>query len=140
MKPTHTTSTSALEEQFGRRVSARLSAGTGELPHDLAERLRVGRERAMAHRKEAPRPAMPTVVAGGIAARLGGLWWMRVGSVVPLVALVAGLIVISVMQDDNRADQLAEIDSALLTDDLPPAAFTDPGFAQFLKTSAMSER
>jgi hypothetical protein len=37
------------------------------------------------------------------------------------------------MQDDNRAEELAAIDSALLTDDLPPAAYTDPGFAQYLK-------
>lgn len=52
----------------------------------------------------------------------------------PLVALVVGLITISVLQDENRANDLAEVDAALLTDDLPPAAFTDPGFAQFLKT------
>jgi hypothetical protein len=29
---------------------------------------------------------------------------------------------------------LAEVDVALLTDELPPAAFADPGFLQFLKT------
>jgi hypothetical protein len=35
--------------------------------------------------------------------------------------------------DDDRANELAEIDSALLIDDLPPAAYADPGFLQFLK-------
>jgi hypothetical protein len=35
--------------------------------------------------------------------------------------------------DDFLAQDLAEIDSAILADDLPPAAYTDPGFAQFLK-------
>ena len=54
----------------------------------------------------------------------------------PLLALVAGLIAISVIQNDNRANELAEIDAALLTDDLPPTAYTDPGFAQFLKSNA----
>jgi hypothetical protein len=34
---------------------------------------------------------------------------------------------------DNRANELAEVDSALLIDDLPPAAYADPGFLQFLK-------
>ena len=29
----------------------------------------------------------------------------------------------------------AEVDAALLTDDLPPAAYADPGFAQYLKSS-----
>jgi hypothetical protein len=30
---------------------------------------------------------------------------------------------------------VAEFDQALLTDDLPPAAYADPGFVQFLKSS-----
>jgi hypothetical protein len=38
------------------------------------------------------------------------------------------------MQNEDRARELAEVDVALLTDDLPPAAFSDPGFLQFLKT------
>jgi len=50
--------------------------------------------------------------------------------------LVFGLIAINVIQDDKRANELAEIDAALLTDDLPPAAYADPGFSQFLKLSA----
>ena len=30
----------------------------------------------------------------------------------------------------------AELDAALLTDDLPPAAYSDPGFLQYLKAGA----
>jgi hypothetical protein len=63
-------------------------------------------------------------------------WWGRFAAVVPLMALVFGLIAINLIQDDNRANELAEIDSALLTDDLPPTAYADPGFSQFLKLSA----
>jgi hypothetical protein len=37
-------------------------------------------------------------------------------------------------QSDRRATELAEVDAALLTDELPPAAYADPGFLQFLKT------
>jgi hypothetical protein len=51
----------------------------------------------------------------------------------PLVALVAGLALISTLLDDDRANELAEIDSALLIDDLPPNAYTDPSFLDFLK-------
>jgi hypothetical protein len=50
------------------------------------------------------------------------------------VALVAGLLFINAEQNDDRARELAEVDVALLTDELPPAAFADPGFLQFLKT------
>ena len=130
-----TTPSTAFEDQFARRLTARLEQGNSELSHDIGERLRVARQQAVSRRKLAPQlHAAPVVVAnaGGIAT-LGGGWWTRVGSVVPLIALVAGLITISVMQDDNRASELAEVDSALLTGDLPTAAYTDPGFAQFLK-------
>jgi hypothetical protein len=34
------------------------------------------------------------------------------------------------------AQELAEVDTAILTDELPPNAYTDAGFAQFLKASA----
>jgi hypothetical protein len=144
MKPTNTAppgSTDAFEEQFGRRVAARLSAGNLELPHEFGERLRAARVQAVARRKSAPElRSVPVAVASGRAAVLGGGWWTRIGSVVPLVALVAGLMAISVIQEERRTDELAEVDSALLTDDLPPAAYTDPGFAQFLKTSDAGER
>jgi hypothetical protein len=61
-------------------------------------------------------------------------WWDRVAAAAPLLALVLGLVAINVVQNDTRANEIAEIDAALLTDDLPPAAYTDPGFTQFLKS------
>jgi len=45
------------------------------------------------------------------------------------------LLVINSIQNDNRAQELAEVDVALLTDELPPDAFADPGFVQFLKAT-----
>jgi hypothetical protein len=133
-----TATAAALEEQFGRRVANRLSAGNLELPHDIGERLRAGRVQAIARRKVVRQlQAAPAIFSnGGSTVSLGAGWWTRIGSVVPLIALVAGLVAVSVMQDDSRTDELAEVDSALLTDDLPPAAYTDPGFLQFLKTDA----
>ena len=133
---------SVAEDEFGQRVAARLSAGNQALPHDIGERLRVARAQAVAQRKQAPQLRVaPAVVQSGNTAALGGGWgwWTRIGTVVPLVALVAGLVTISVMQDEDRASELAEVDSALLTGDLPPAAYTDPGFAQFLKSDGASD-
>lgn len=131
-----TLSTSAAtEEQFGRQVAARLSAGAQDLPHEISERLRSARTQALARRKVVRvMQAAPAMVSNGSTAALGGGWWTRIGSIIPLIALVAGLIVITSLQEDNRTNELAEVDAALLTDDLPPAAYTDPGFAQFLKS------
>jgi Protein of unknown function (DUF3619) len=139
MNKTLAPSVAAPEEEFGRLVAARLTAGSAELPHAVSERLRAARVQALAQRKLAPqlRPA-PVMLSSGRSAVLGGGWWMRIAAVVPLVALVAGLVAISVTQDDNRTDEIAEVDSALLTDALPPAAYTDPGFAQFVQTSSSS--
>jgi hypothetical protein len=120
-------------------VAARLSAGTDALPHDFGERLRIARAQAVASRKQPARPATVVLASGG-AATLGSVWWTRFGTVFPLVALVVGLIGINVWQEDQRFSELAEVDSALLTDDLPPAAYTDPGFAQFLKADSSASR
>jgi hypothetical protein len=57
----------------------------------------------------------------------------------PLIALVAGLAIIQNIMDEDRANELAEIDSAMLVDDLPPTAYADPGFLQFLKNPILSE-
>jgi uncharacterized membrane protein YoaK (UPF0700 family) len=59
--------------------------------------------------------------------------WNILGSALPLIALVVGLITVSWINRENTVAELAAIDSALLLDELPPAAYTDPGFAQFLK-------
>ena len=66
--------------------------------------------------------------------------WSRMASLLPLIALIAGLALIQNILDDNRASELAEVDSAMLSDDLPPTAYADPGFLQFLKMPLTSER
>ncbi|MBI5276975.1 MAG: DUF3619 family protein [Burkholderiales bacterium] len=126
-------------DRFGLRVASRLSDSTRDLPYEITERLRAARVRALVERKRAASWLAPTVLAaGGGTAALGfdedGISiWQRIGSVLPLLVLVAGLVLIYTVQADERASELAEIDTALLTDDLPPAAYSDPGFAQFLK-------
>lgn len=132
----------ALQDQFGFKLAARLSEASTEVPHDISERLRVARMQALAQRKKL-RPSLVTQVSvsgGGATLTLGGNenvgLWGRFASVLPLVALVVGLVVIHFVENDLRANELAEVDAALLTDDLPPSAYVDPGFAQFLKAGA----
>lgn len=126
-----------LQEQFGRAVGRRLSAGTAELPYHVTERLRAARMRALGSRKA--EAVAPQVVANGHAAALslgqrGFGFWQQVGSLLPLVVLVGGLVLINSVLNDRRANEVAEVDAALLTDDLPPSAYADPGFVQFLKS------
>ena len=130
-----------LQNRFALKAVAYLSIGTANLPHDLSERLRAARTQAVSRRKIAKiQTAGSSINMGGSAALSWGSsdglgWWGRIGSVIPLIALVVGLLTINSVQTDNRAQEVAEVDAALLTDALPPAAYSDPGFIQFLKTN-----
>ncbi len=125
-------------DRFGLKVAAHLD----DLPlaHDISERLRVARQQALAQRKTisvVQSQSASSIFASGSAAVLGGGdgsgWLNSMLSALPLIALVVGLIVININVSDERAFELAEVDTQLLTDDLPPSAHTDPGFAQYLK-------
>lgn len=130
-----------LQDRFALKATSYLSAGTADLPYDISERLRAARVQALSKRKIAKTQTAASVIrAGGSAALTWGTddglnWWSRIGSVLPLVALVVGLLTINSVQSDNRAQEIAEVDAALLIDELPPAAFADPGFVQFLKST-----
>lgn len=129
------------QDRFGLRVTARLSDAADDLPYDISERLRASRVQALGRRKLAiTQTATSVALSGGAGTLTFGndlpSWWDRVAAAIPLLALILGLIAINVIQNDRRANEIAEIDAALLTDDLPPAAYTDPGFTQFLKSSS----
>ena len=128
------------QDRFGLQVAARLSDAADELPYDISERLRAARTRALSQRRSAAQTASSVTRSGAAATLTFGTehlnWWDRVAAAAPLLALVLGLVAINVVQNDKRANEIAEIDAALLTDDLPPAAYADPGFTQFLKSRA----
>jgi len=127
------------QDRFGRQLAACLDASAADLPHDITERLRVARLQALGKYREVQVAAAAPLPLGGGVAALGpgqgenGLW-PRLVSLIPLMALLAGLVAIQVLGTDQIAQDLAEIDSAILADDLPPDAYADPGFAQFLKS------
>jgi hypothetical protein len=56
-----------------------------------------------------------------------------VASVLPLLLLVLGLMLIQHLHNQAEIHAAAEVDAALLADDLPPEAYSDPGFVVFLK-------
>ena len=128
-----------LQDRFALKAAAYLSAANADVPHDISERLRAARVQAVAKRKITSLKTSSSLNTSGGSASMtwgdtdGMGFWGWAGSFMPLVALVVGLFVIDSVQSDNRAMEIAEVDAALLVDDLPPAAFSDPGFLQFLK-------
>ncbi len=136
----HSPDRDGLEARFGVRVASMLGERAQATAPDISERLRFAREqaltRAQAARRLATAPAPVVVSRGGAAALAGHLgWWFKLGSAMPLALLVVGLMGIAHVHDRNQIAAVAEVDAALLADDLPPAAYTDPGFAEYLKTT-----
>ncbi|MFG6414802.1 DUF3619 family protein [Roseateles sp. DC23W] len=146
--------------RFGARVGVALTERNAALPHDVSERLRFAREHALARAAQAraAATAAATAVISPAAVQLGatlalggsggnggsmtgpagpnpggaGLWSMLM-SALPLLLLAAGLLLMAMGQENEQIAAAAEVDTALLSDSLPPAAFTDPGFSEFLR-------
>ena len=129
------------EERFGKFIVAHLEFGKQQIPYEFSERLRAARTRALASR----RVLQPVFVAATdlqlqamalseclFPSKAKEIYNMLV-SFIPLVCLAAGLMLLYEFHNDQSALELAEIDSALLIDDLPPQAYADPGFIDFLK-------
>ena len=132
-------------DQVGRAISRRLNEHAAELPHDITERLRVARMQALSQRKPEPLrifvPHLATPGGPGMGNSEEGLnLWSRIASVLPIIFLLLGLATIHIFQNENRANEIAQLDAELLIDDLPPAAYTDPGFLIFLKSNPLESK
>lgn len=141
------TSSDLALERYAQRITARLDQGLADLPYEVAEQLRAGRMQALARRKKPMEARKPVSVLTRLGSSLalggkgaGGGWGYALMSAIPVLALVAGVLVVGAQQDETGVIEIAEVDAALLTDDLPPAAYADPGFVQFLKTRANDSR
>ena len=134
--PTHT---DLKMDRLGQQLSAKLSAASLDLGHDISERLRIARQRALQSRPPVvimQRRMGSSVQSNGTltgSPEEGLNLWSFFASALPLLVLLLGLLVLQDMQADDVTTDIARIDAALLTDELPPDAYTDPGFAQFLK-------
>ena len=129
----------AAEARFARGFAAHLTLRAASVDPDIGARLRFARERAL----EAARRSRQTSAAGQmvVSSQGSGLLgfsrsplWTPIASAVPVLALVAGLFFIQTMQARSQIDTAAEVDTALLGDDLPISAYRDAGFVEFLKS------
>jgi hypothetical protein len=128
----------ALETRWALRLVAHLNAQADGLPPDVQERLRFARQQALARARE----ARGADVAGAVGVSNAGAlllgsfvpWLQRAASVLPLLLLLGGLLLIQQWSSRERVLAAAEVDTLLLADTLPPSAYGDPGFAEFLRS------
>ena len=138
-------------EQFARKLTTHLSMTNADLPYVVTERLRAARMQALSLRKRSATPLRAiqteastsllgtgsdgTVSLGGPSEDNTPVWLRRLLTALPLVALAGALAFIGADQDNRATVDIAEVDAALLTSELPPAAYTDPGFQQYLQAT-----
>ena len=133
----------AAADQFGMASAALLEEGSRALPPRIQSRLQQARMKALAVRKPEKvgitKPVLANAAGNWVARSGSRSLWDTVGWVAPLVVLVFGLIGIAQWQDDSRISDMAAVDAALLTDDVPPDAYADSGFMAYLKNNPASD-
>jgi hypothetical protein len=145
----------ALQARVAARLVAVLSADDATWAVDTVERLRFARQAAQdrarqtrARTQSAPAVAPTRALAYTVAGRGGDVgwpsdppmpWWQRASALLPLAVLVAGLVGIEHWATQEQIAVAADIDAALLSDDLPPEAYADPGFAEFLSDASRAD-
>ena len=123
------------ESRFYSGIRRVLDQGCENLEPRLAARLHDIRRQAVARQK---------AVVSGLRLANGSftadLLWPNARSAAAIAALMLGMIGTYYWNAYEDADDYAEIDSALLADDLPVAAYTDQGFHAWLDHSSPSSQ
>jgi len=124
------------ENEFGYKVRQVLNLGTEKLGLDLAKRLQAARQQAL-ERQRMPIRGLHLAGTGHFIAES----MLSHGRIIfATLALCVGASGTYVWNLYDQAAENAEIDSALLADDLPPAAYLDHGFRAWLDRSSQSSQ
>lgn len=126
---------------FAYKVRHALNEKLDQLPEPTTERLAAARKAALARKKpDAPaRVAARKNVLAGIATHLLAeplSWLGRMGVAIPLLVLGVGAVGIYQFEQEQQIAELAELDAAVLSDELPLSAYMDHGFNAYLTKRA----
>ncbi len=123
------------EAALAARIRGVLDQGTSELSPKASLRLYEARCDALRH-QAAPVAALSLA---GVGHLLGDSVHRHYRGILAFVALAVGAFGVQVWQNEQEAAALAEIDSELLGDEVPPSAYTDQGFMEWLQQLSESE-
>jgi len=118
------------EERYAYRIRQALNHGLKEIPPASSRRLEAARHLALSRQKQA----------------VGEVAWAGVGNInlgqnhhfpyfrqlLAMLALLLGMWISFYWHSVQYVSALEEVDSALLSDDLPPEAFLDNDFFEWL--------
>jgi hypothetical protein len=126
------------ELNFAYQVRHTLDQNLDNLPTSARERLAASRKLAISRKKPEPLHLRVSRLALAGHGHIGSYfqtplsWLGRLGIMTPL--LLGALIFVGLYQfeQEQHIAELAEIDAAVLADDLPVAAYVDQGFNGYL--------
>ncbi|HWZ47666.1 MAG TPA: DUF3619 family protein [Herbaspirillum sp.] len=133
----------ARETQFAYKVRHALDHNLDSLPESTTQRLAVARAMAMSRKKQAA-PLTQMQHSPRLSGATGGTmtfppnnrqlfaWLGRLGVVLPILLGIVLFVGIYQSEERDRIAELADIDSAILSDELPISAYLDHGFKAYL--------
>ena len=131
------------ESEFAGKIRRALDESAADLPAATLDRLASARRLALSRKKPetVTAPAfVPVLAHAGTGVtfdqpRHGKPRLSRLGRILrvwPVVALAGGIALIAYWENVQRAAELADIDAAMLSDELPLNAYLDHGFNAYL--------
>jgi len=112
-----------------------LNENLDALPASTTERLAAARALALSRKKaDAPTRQRKAGRLFDAGFHLSGAGLGRLGVAIPLLALVFGLGGLYQYEQQQRIAEIAELDAAVLADELPLTAYLDHGFNAYLES------
>ncbi len=125
------------EERYAYRVRQALNHGLKDIPPATSRRLEAARHLAISRQKQAV-PQMALAGLGGSSFRTSP-HFPYLKQILAIAALLLGMWISFYWHSVQYVSALEEVDSALLTDDLPPDAFLDNDFFEWLLDDSSEE-
>lgn len=122
------------ELEFAQKLTKLLDQGTTELDNATATKLLDARKEALAHFQQKPVRGWVPVWASNTLGRITEPFSKHLGMSFALLVVAVCLTGLVAWQTlGQQGNEIAEIDQALLTDELPINAYLDKGFESWLK-------
>lgn len=120
------------ELDFGYKIAHRLDMGKDTLSRDVTDRLFKARQQALKHHHV----ATSLLSLPGIGHLATDVLFPKARMTAAVLALMVGVACAYTWNSVQRAAELEDVDSALLSDELPINAYLDSGFDTWLKGSS----
>ena len=125
------------EERYAYRIRQTLNHGLKDIPPAASRRLEAARHLALARQKQAA-PQM-VLACVGAPSFWSGHYAPYLKQILAVLALLLGMWISFYWHSVQYINELEQVDSALLADELPPDAFLDNDFFVWLKDDSSEE-